>query len=131
MLALTCDFLCPSMANAVTVSKKVATECQSSKPLKNKSFDHLCDQKSAVVLMPQAGFEPATPGLGNRDHKNVTHLSNKDLQKQPTTVGSPTGPNSTDPLIRPLDPTLLKLIDAWKDLPKKIKKAIELLAESD
>ncbi len=65
-LALTCDFLCPSVANAVTVSKKVATECQSSKPLKNKSFDHLCDQKSAVVLMPQAGFEPATPGLGNR-----------------------------------------------------------------
>ena len=76
--------------------------------------------------MHPVGFEPTTPGLGNRYLVSTKPIIDRDLG----TDGKPTVP-STVPLGKPSPTDLQEVVDAWATLPDVIRTTIlELVAAS-
>ena len=73
--------------------------------------------------MRPAGFEPATPGLGNRCPKSVT--------SDGATSYEPSDPALTDLLtaFSGKDPELAAVISAWPGLPEAVRARIVGLVE--
>jgi hypothetical protein len=82
-----------------------------------------CEAVPHHVTLRPAGFEPATPGLGNRCPESVT--------RDAATSYDPSDPALTDPLTELFrkDPDFGAVISAWPGLPEAVRARIVGLVE--